>query len=120
MFPDYLFLKQLDTDTDDMISRSEFLAWARDYAVQLKARDDQAKLLLQVQSKLLAEQAKIADLQAKLAAAKAKKDQKKYQDLINNETKALNAINNQIAGINKTLNSAQPSYGAALMKAMKK
>ena len=55
-YPDYNFLVQLDVDRDQKISRDEFTAWARDYAVQLK--------------KQAAEQKKLQDLQRRLARAR--------------------------------------------------
>ena len=39
-YPDYNFLIQLDQDSDEMISRHEFLSWGRDVSVQLKAQAD--------------------------------------------------------------------------------
>jgi Ca2+-binding EF-hand superfamily protein len=52
-YPDYLFLTMLDKDGDGQISRSEFLAWGRDYAVQLKTQADQEAKVLAMEAKLL-------------------------------------------------------------------
>jgi hypothetical protein len=49
---DYVFLKQLDVDVDDQISREEFMSWARDYAVQLRDQADALKELKKLQDQL--------------------------------------------------------------------
>jgi Ca2+-binding EF-hand superfamily protein len=52
-YPDYEFLIQLDQDGDGRISRTEFMSWARDYAVQRKEQADQETKVAAVQAKLL-------------------------------------------------------------------
>jgi len=96
MYPDYTFLVQLDQNADEMISRSEFLSWARDYAVQLKTADDNARALLRLQQQLAT--AKPGSKQHKTLEAQLKKQQ---------------------ASIDK-LNKSVKAYDAALVKAMKK
>ena len=51
-YPDYNFLVQLDVNKDEKISRDEFMAWARDYAVQLKRQADEQKKLQDLQRRL--------------------------------------------------------------------
>ena len=51
-YPDYQFLTQLDTDGDGKVSKSEFDAWARGYAVQLKQQNDQAKRVTRLEGRL--------------------------------------------------------------------
>ena len=61
-YPDYDFLVQLDQDGDGQISRDEFMTWARDHAVQMKAQAD--------------EEAKLAAMEAKLANGTTSKELK--------------------------------------------
>jgi hypothetical protein len=83
-FPDYNFLVQLDQDNDQMISRHEFLSWARDYSVQLKQQADAAARLLQ--------------LEQKLAGAKVgSKEYKALQKQLTNEEKAQKKAMDQLA-----------------------
>ena len=81
-YPDYEFLVQLDQDGDGQISRSEFLSWARDYAVQLKAR--------------AAQDAKVAALEAKVAAGGTPKEIKALERELKKEQQASTKIQGQM------------------------
>jgi len=74
-YADYEFLVQLDQDGDGQISRSEFLSWARDYAVQLKQAVDQ--------------QTKVAALEAKLQSAGSAKEVKALEKQLKKEQATL-------------------------------
>jgi Ca2+-binding EF-hand superfamily protein len=56
-YPDYNFLVALDQDGDGMISRAEFMSWAREYAGQLKQQADQEAKLEALEQKLLTHKA---------------------------------------------------------------
>jgi hypothetical protein len=51
-YPDYIFLKSLDTNGDDKINKSEWAAWAKTYAAELKTILDARNTLSYVQQKL--------------------------------------------------------------------
>jgi Ca2+-binding EF-hand superfamily protein len=72
-YPDYQFLKLLDTDKDEKVSKDEFETWAREYAVELKQQDDQAKKVLAAEQRLAAAttKAEIHQLQKELKAEQA-------------------------------------------------
>ncbi len=93
--PDYVFLKQLDQDGDGKISRDEYLAWAREFAIQLR---DQDKL-----------QKKLAALQQKLA--KARPGTKSYQRVLTQVRAQQDAI--------RQANAAARAYDAAVRKQLK-
>ncbi len=77
-YADYEFLVQLDQDGDGQISRTEFLSWARDYAVQLKQKVDQ--------------EAKVAALEAKLQSAGSAKEVKALKKKLKKEQAALTKL----------------------------
>jgi Ca2+-binding EF-hand superfamily protein len=109
MYPDYNFLVALDTDGDGMISRKEFMAWARDFAVQLKLQSDQTQKLLQVQQKLLAAQQKLANTTAKVGSAEYKKlveEVKKEETAAQKEDAALKKIESQMKAAQKHIATA--------------
>jgi Ca2+-binding EF-hand superfamily protein len=93
-YPDYIFLKQLDTDKDEKISKDEFETWARDYAVQLKHQDEQIK-------KVLAAEQRLANATAKGEIHAIEKELKAERDALNK------------------LNKAEKAYEKALQHAMK-
>jgi len=74
---DYNFLVMADTDADGQVSREEFMVWAREYATQLRDRDEGNKKLVDIQNQIKKAGAKAKnkkDLETKL---------KKQQDQIN-------------------------------------
>ncbi len=81
-YPDYDFLVQLDQDGDGQISRSEFLSWARDYALQRKAQ--------------AAQDAKVAALEAKVAAGGTPKEIKALERELKKEQQASTKIQGQM------------------------
>jgi hypothetical protein len=94
-YPDYQFLKLVDKDLDEKVSKDEFETWAREYAVELKKQDDQLKRVL------LAEQ--------RLANATSKKEIQQLERELKSERDALNRLNQD-----------EKAYVKALQKTMKK
>ena len=94
-YPDYQFLKLVDKDLDEKVSKDEFETWAREYAVELKKQDDQLKKVL------LAEQ--------RLANATSKKEIQQLERELKSERDALNRLNQD-----------EKAFVKALQKTMKK
>jgi hypothetical protein len=94
-YPDYQFLKLVDTDKDEKVSKDEFETWAREYAVELKQQDDQLK-------KVLAAEQRLAVATSKVEIHQLQKELKAEQ-----------------AAMNK-LNKNEKAYIKALQHAMKK
>jgi hypothetical protein len=88
-YPDYQFLKLLDKNNDEKISKDEFESWARDYAVQLKQQDDQLKKVLAAEQRLAAatSKAEIQQLQKELKA-----EQHAMNQLTKNEKAYMKAL----------------------------
>ncbi len=93
-YPDYQFLKLVDTDKDEKVSKDEFETWAREYAVELKQLDDQAKKILAAEQRLAAAttKAEIHQLQKELKAeqaamSKLNKNEKAYAKALQNAMK---------------------------------
>jgi Ca2+-binding EF-hand superfamily protein len=78
-YPDYQFLKLVDTDKDEKVSKDEFETWAREYAVELKKQDDQIK--------------KVLAAEQRLAAATSKAEIQQLQKELKAEQNALNKLN---------------------------
>lgn len=97
-YPDYTFLTGLDQDGDGRVSRSEFLSWARDYAVQLKQKADQ--------------EAKVAALEAKLQSAGGAKETKTLEKELKKEQAALTKMS-------KAANKAAKAAEKALAQQIK-
>jgi hypothetical protein len=86
-------LVQLDQDGDGRVSRDEFMAWAREYAIQLK--------------KLAAEQKKLQTAQQKLTRAKAGSTQYAgLQKTIQSQEAAMRAIQKGMKTFEKELQKA--------------
>jgi EF-hand domain pair len=51
-FPDWQFLAGVDRDNDEQVSYEEFLAWARDYATQMKQQADSIKKIAEYEARL--------------------------------------------------------------------
>jgi Ca2+-binding EF-hand superfamily protein len=88
-YPDYLFLKQADTDGDGKVSQDEFDTWAENYAIQLKQQMDAELRVLQAEARL----------QQKLTAAELKQ----LQNELKKEQAALKQMQNQARGYEKHL-----------------
>lgn len=99
-YEDYEFLVQLDQDSDGRISRSEFLSWVRDYAVQLKQKVDQ--------------ETKVAALEAKLQSTGSAKEAKALQKELKKEQASLTKLSKQATKAAKAAEKAMK-----LVKSMK-
>jgi len=51
-YPDWQFLAAVDRDNDEQVSYEEFLAWARDYATQMKQQADSIKKIAEYEARL--------------------------------------------------------------------
>ena len=91
-YPDYDFLVRLDQDGDGQISRAEFMSWARDYAVQLKAQAVQ--------------EAKVAALKAKVAAGGTPKELKALERELKKEQRSYAKIEGQMSKEMKAFDKA--------------
>ncbi len=91
-YPDYDFLVRLDQDGDGQISRAEFMSWARDYAVQLKAQAVQ--------------EAKVAALKAKVAAGGTPKELKALEKELKKEQRSYAKIEGQMSKEMKAFDKA--------------
>jgi hypothetical protein len=91
-YPDYIFLKNLDKNGDEKISKKEWDAWARDYSRQLKALQD-------LQNKIL-------KAQQRLAAAATIASQRKAQAELKKLQKDLAAFSKKMAAYEKKLQQA--------------
>jgi Ca2+-binding EF-hand superfamily protein len=84
-YPDYQFLTMLDKDGDGQISRSEFMAWGRDYAVALKQQAEQEAKVLAMEAKLLT-----------LAQRANTNEYKKLVSELDHERAAFNKMKNEV------------------------
>jgi Ca2+-binding EF-hand superfamily protein len=87
-FPDYVFLKLVDKDGDEKISKDEFESWAKDYAKQLV---DQANAQKAYQKKLVQAEQRIA----KAANAAERKQLQAELSALKKEQAAINKVNAQ-------------------------
>src|SRR5713226_925521 len=88
-YPDYQFLKLVDKDNDEKVSKDEFESWARDYAVDLKKQDDQLKKVLQAEQRL--------------ANATSKKEIQQLERELKSERDAMNKFNKEEKAYAKAL-----------------
>ena len=79
--------QRADTNKDGQISKDEFDAWARDYAVQLKHQADALK--------------RIAHAEERLAKATKAAEQRALQNEIKQEHNALNQLNKEMKAFEK-------------------
>lgn len=78
-YPDYQFLVQLDKDRDDLISRDEFMEWAREYAIQIRDQNEAVKEAQKLQQQL--GKLKPKDKNRTALEAKLKKQQQQIERL---------------------------------------
>jgi Ca2+-binding EF-hand superfamily protein len=81
-YADYDFLSRVDKDGDEQVSRSEFLDWARGYAVQLK---EQAEA-----------EARIAKAEARLAGKISAKERREIENDLKRDRDAVHKWNNEL------------------------
>lgn len=93
-FPDYNFLRKLDRDGDEKISKDEFDSWAREYAVHLKKQADALKRITHAEERL----ARATKAAEKRTLESELKQEREALSQLNREMKAFEKVNQLLKG----------------------